>query len=129
MPSRVWSHICDYAAIDANGKAMIVGEFDHIFTQSVPLKYPILYVSTKWNGNDKETFTHAVRITSPSSKQISMSKPVQITIRGNVQGMGNHINIDAFMLVDFPEFGEYAIEILLDGNPIHIMPLTIVHRP
>lgn len=128
MPSRVWSHICDYAALDANGKAMIIGEFDHIYSQGVPLKFPLFFVTTKWNGNDKETFTHQVRITSPSRKQIANSGLANVTIKGNVEGIGNHTNVDGFMLVDFPEFGEYAIEILLNGNPVHIMPLTLVQR-
>ncbi len=29
------------------------------------------------------------------------------------------------MMINLPEFGEYAIEILLNGNPVHILPLTV----
>ena len=128
MPSRVWSHISDYAAMDANGKAMIIGEFDQIFAKNVPIKYHLLYVSVKWSGSDKETFTHAIRITSPSRNQIAVSNTIQTTINGGVQGIGNHVSVNAFMMVDLPDFGEYAVEILLDGNPVHIMPLTVVRR-
>ena len=128
MPSRVWSHICEYAAVDASGKATIIGEFDSIHTQGVPLKFPLLFAVVKWNGNDKETFTHQVRITSPSGKQVAISGLTNVAIKGNVQGIGNHTNVDGFMMIDLLELGEYAIEILLNGDPVHIMPLTIVQR-
>ena len=41
MPSRVWSHLCDYATIDASGKATIVGEFDNIYVPGLPIQYPL----------------------------------------------------------------------------------------
>jgi hypothetical protein len=124
MPSRVWSHLCDYATIDANGKPTIVGDFDRIHARNLPIQFPLFFVISKWSGYNQEYFTHQVRVISPSGQQISTTEEVGVTMRAR-GGDGNHINIDSFMMVQFHEFGEYAIEILLDSNPVHILPLTV----
>jgi hypothetical protein len=129
MPSRVWSHICDYAAIDANGKAMIIGEFSGINAKSAPVQHPLFFVVIKWAGVDQETFIHRVRITDPNRNTIVESPPENVTIRGGEKGEGGHISIHAFMMTVFKKFGEYSVEILLDDLPVHIMPLFIRQRP
>ncbi len=128
MPSRVWSHLCDYAAIDASGKATIVGEFDNINVPNLPIQYPLFFVISKWNGYSEESFTHSVRVTSPSGQEIAASPETNVTIRGAANGEGNHINADSFMMLPFQEFGEYAIEIMLNGNPVHILRLNVNQR-
>lgn len=128
MPSRVWSHLCDYAAVDANGKATIVGEFDNIFTQALPIQYPLFFVVSKWAGSNGETFTHQVRITAPSRAEILKSRVVPITIQGAGNADGTYINIDTFMMFPITEFGEHAIEIIINDNPVHILPLFVFQR-
>lgn len=125
MPVRIWTHLCDYANIDANGKASIIGEFDRIFAQTMPVGHPIFFVISKWNGLGNETFNHRVRILSPSGREIAASQENHVTIPVTNNGEGNHITADAFLMIGFPEFGEYAVEILLNGNPVHILPLNI----
>jgi hypothetical protein len=125
MPSRVWSHLCDYATIDGNGKPTIVGDFDNINIPNVPFQLPLFFVISKWVGYGGETFTHRVRIISPSGREISSSSPVTVTIQPGVHDDGNHLNLDSFMMLLFDEFGEYAIEIVLDGNPVCILPLNV----
>lgn len=124
MPSRVWSHLCDYAAIDANGKPTIIGDFDRIHARSMPIQFPLFFVISKWSGYHGEYFTHRVRVVSPSGQQVSSTEEVGVTMRARGAD-GSHVNIDSFMMVQFHEFGEYAIEILLDGNPVHILQLTV----
>ena len=128
MPSRVWSHICDYAAIDANGKAMIIGEFDRINAQSAPVQHLLFFVVIKWAGVDQETFTHRVRITDPNRNTVVEGQPHIVTIRGGEKGEGNHVSVEGFMMTVFKEFGEYSVEILLDDLPVHILPLYISQR-
>jgi hypothetical protein len=129
MPSRVWSHLCDYAALDSNMKATIVGEFDEIFAAGVPLKFPLFFVITKWTGSDKETFIDQVRLVSPSRQQIAISSPNTVMIQGRRDGIGQHISLAGFMAIDLPEFGEYSLELLIDGNPVHILPLWVLQAP
>jgi hypothetical protein len=125
MPSRVWSHLCDYATIDANGKPTIVGDFDRINANSVPIQFPLFFVISKWNGYSGEYFTHRVRVVSPSGQEISSTEEVNVMIQAMGSGDGNHVNIDSFMMMQLHEFGEYAIEILLNGDPVHILALMV----
>lgn len=125
MPSRVWSHLCDYATIDASGKPTIVGDFDRINARSLPIQFPLFFVISKWNGYSGEFFTHRVRVVSPSGQEVAGTEEVNVTIQSAGNGDGNHVNIDSFMMLHLQEFGEYAIEILLNGNPVHILPLTV----
>lgn len=125
MPSRVFSHLCDYATIDASGKPTIVGDFDRINARSLPIQFPLFFVISKWNGYGGEQFTHRVRVVSPSGQQLAITEEVNVTIRDMGGNDGNHVNIDSFMMLNLSEFGEYAIEILLNGDPVHILPLTV----
>ena len=126
MPSRVWSHLCDYATIDARGKATIVGEFDNIFVQTLPIQYPLYFVISKWSGFGGESFTLAVKVVSPSGKVLAGSPESAVTMQPMANGEGIHINADSFMMQRFEEAGEYAIEILLNGDPVHILRLNVV---
>lgn len=125
MPSRVWSHLCDYATIDGSGKPMIIGDFDNINVPTLPAQLPLFFVISKWNGYNGESFTHRIRVISPGGEEISSSSEVNVTIQGSASDDGNHINLDSFMMLQFYEFGEYAIEIVLNGNPVHILPLNV----
>ena len=125
MPSRVWSHLCDYAAIDGNGKPMIIGDFDNINVPNQPIQLPLYFVISKWVGYGGETFTHYIRIISPSGREISSSSPVNVTIQPGPNDDGNYLDLDSFMMLQFDEFGEYVIEIVLDGNTVHILPLVV----
>src|SRR6185369_11668578 len=121
MPSRVWSHLCDYATVDSSGKPSIIGEFDHIFAQNLPSQHPLFFVISKWNGNNHEMFSHEVKLTSPSGREIARSARSHIIIAGTDNGDGNQITLDSFMMILIDEFGEYAIEIMIDENPVHIL--------
>ena len=110
MPSRVWSHLCDYAAIDARGKPTIIGEFDRVFSPSSPVLYPLFFVITKWSGSENETFTEQVKIVSPNKSQIAVGPLNTVTITRATEGIGNHVTVGMFMMVEFPKFGEYSIE-------------------
>ena len=125
MPSRVWSHLCDYATIDASGKPTIIGDFDRINARSLPIQFPLFFVISKWNGYAGEYFTHRVRVVSPSGQEITSTEEVSVNVQGAANGDGNHVNIDSFMMMQILEFGEHAIEILLNGNPVHILSLTV----
>ena len=125
MPSRVWSHLCDYATIDASGKPTIVGDFDRINARSLPIQFPLFFVISKWAGYSGEFFNHRVRVVSPSGQEVASTEEVNVTIQTTGNGDGNHVNIDSFMMLHLQEFGEYAIEILLNGNPVHILPLMV----
>ena len=125
MPSRVWSHLCDYATIDGSGKPMIIGDFDNINVPNLPIQLPLFFVISKWVGYGGETFTHYIRIISPSGREISSSSPVNVTIQPGPNDDGNYLDLDSFMMLQFDEFGEYVIEIVLDGNTVHILPLVV----
>jgi hypothetical protein len=125
MPSRVWSHLCDYAAIDASGKPTIIGDFDNINVPNLPIQFPLFFVISKWYGYGGESFTHRIRIVSPGGKEISSSSEVNVIIQAGTNGDGNHITLDSFMMLQLHEFGEYAVEIVLNGEPVHILALNV----
>ena len=129
MPSRVWSHLCDYATVDGSGKPTIVGDFDNINVPNLPIQFPLFFVISKWNGYGGENFTHRVRVIAPSGQEIATSSQMNITIQAALNHEGNHINVDSFMMLTFYEFGEHAIEIMLNENPVNILPLSVNQKP
>ena len=115
MPTRVWSHLCDYATVDASGKPLIIGEFDRINVRTnLPLRWPLLFVTSKWNGHTGEQFTYRVRITTPGGEELALGPEENVTIGGE-HGEGNHVSVGSFMMLEFGEFGEYLIELFVDN--------------
>ena len=123
MPTRVWSHISDYAAF-IRGTSIIIRDFNQLFLPEVPAVYPVFYVISKWKGAFNEQYTYAVRLTSPSASVILTTPVEQAKITGGPNGT-EHVSVTQLIQTTFPVFGEYKIRLLINGSTVHSMPLHL----
>src|SRR5688500_5610694 len=117
MPTRVWSHISEYAAV-IRGTSIIIRDCNQLALPEVPAVYPVFYVISKWKGTFNEQYTYAVRLTSPSATVILTTPVEQAKITGGPNGT-EHVSVIQLIQTTFPVFGEYKIRLLINGITVH----------
>lgn len=126
MPSIRYAHLCEYARVDSNGTVSIIGIFDTIHMQQVPAGFPLLHVITNIGGQQAETFQFATRIAGPDGNILQAVQPVEIRVL-NEGAYSTQIN--GYMGTVFPAFGEYTVEVLVNGMVVHTIPFIVLQRP
>lgn len=132
MPSINWVYLCDYAFMDASGKMSVIGMFEFVRASHLPLNWPQLYLATHLTVSQGEQFKLKVLITSPSKKEIAKVEVQAQSSTPVLGGVGTAQNIFlpvGFFSLKFSETGEYHIEMFVDDNPIHSIPLNILPPP
>lgn len=105
MPKLDGIFICEYALIDKSNKLSMIGEFTSIYFKEFPAPFPVVYIITRWNGQEGETFTEKVRfVDSAGNQTVEIVNPL-IEIKSQ-----KTTNIYKFELVPFEAPGEYHVE-------------------
>lgn len=126
MPSIRYAHLCEYARIDSSGTVSIIGIFDTIHVPQVPAGFPLLHVITNIGGQKEEAFQFATRIAGPDGAILQAVQPVDIHI--HAEGAYS-TQINGYMGTVFPAFGEYTVEIQVNGMVVHSIPFKVLQRP
>ena len=140
MPSRVWSHLCSYASIDSLARVSIIEEIETFYATQLPVMLPTLYVISKWAGHAGESYTLQVRMLLPEeSRQAGRSEYFWVgarqdfTIGKNYAYIAKVPHVEEINLalasvftLTFTTFGDYPVEFLIDGVPVHILPFRVV---
>ncbi|BBB47824.1 DUF6941 family protein [Pelolinea submarina] len=129
MPVIRWAFLCDYACVDAAGKASIIGTFEYINVSKLPQRWPQLYVALEMQTTGEEAFELSAQINSPSGKEASKRIVIPFKTRPGDQQAHKGFVTFAFFSTLLEEEGEYHIMLFLDGTPIHFIPLYIRHKP
>ncbi len=108
MPVIKWAFLCDYACVDAAGKASIIGTFEYINVSKLPQRWPQLYVALEMQTTGAEDFEISAQISSPSGKEASKRIVIPFkTHPGNQQAHKGFVTF-AFFSTLFEEEGEYS---------------------
>lgn len=129
MPVIRWAFLCDYACVDAAGKASIIGTFEYINVSQLPRRWPQMYVALEMQTSSEERFELSAQINAPSGKEASKRIVIPFKTRPGVQKPHKGFVTFAFFSTLFEEEGEYQIMLFLDGTPIHAIPLYVRLRP
>ena len=127
IPDLQSSLICDDVRQERNGKFILIGLFDGIVAQTLPIRYPRLCLVTRWCGGEGE-FTQTTRIFKPDQTETLVEgKAIRFQLSGPE---ANTTNLEYYMNVVFEKADTHWIEILLDGNLTLRYPLrvTLVRR-
>ncbi len=123
--------ICD-AATDSMGKLNILGAFDTIFVQSIPYFHPQCAVALKMRFRRIEQGQHHVIIHLVDEDGNLVLPPLD----GNINVVVPQTELSAGVNVvlnmqglKFERFGEYAINLAIDGRQESTLPLYIKEAP
>lgn len=120
--------LCDDVRQERNGKFMLIGLFDAIMIPQLPVRYPRLFMVTRWCSGEGE-FIQNSRILKPDMST-SLVEGQKIPVRlPNPEATAT--NVEVFLNVEFQNEGTHWIEILLDGDLKIRYPLrvSIVKQP
>jgi hypothetical protein len=122
LPDLQSSLICDDVRQERNGKFMLIGLFDAIHAERLPVAFAKMCIVTRWCSGEG-TFTQRSRIMHPDQKTVlAESKDVQVQLPSPEAAA---TSIELFININFPTEGTYWVEVLLDGDLKIRYPLRV----
>lgn len=122
IPDLQSSLICDDVRQERNGKFMLIGIFDAIHAERLPLTFAKICLVTRWCSGEG-TFTQHSRIMHPDQRTVlAEGKEVQVTLPSPEAAA---TSVEVFINLQFPAPGTYWVEILLENDLKIRYPLRI----
>src|SRR5215212_8539380 len=116
----VYTLFCDDVRLEVGNKLSLMGLFQNIVVQQVPVSLIKFAVVNHWHGQG--THLSEVRILTPDRHQsIAFSQPASFEIGES----GFADNISFFIDVTFPEAGHYWVQTLVDSSLYDEQPLMV----
>jgi len=109
--------VCDYASLDAQNKASIIGIFRNIMIPEggLPLMYPSFYVVFNFEAPSVRKYIIQIKLIGPSGEEICPSLPSEVDVKEVKDEGASGGVISRFMNVEFKEMGRYKVEVFVDG--------------
>lgn len=122
IPDLQSSILCDDVRQERNNKFILIGLFDAIMAQRLPVRYPRLFMVTRWCSGEG-SFVQLTRILKPDqSRCVAEGKQIPVRL-ANPESIAT--NVEVFLNVSFEEVGTHWVEILLDGDLKVRYPLRV----
>ncbi|MBN1871857.1 MAG: hypothetical protein JW800_04715 [Candidatus Omnitrophica bacterium] len=125
QPHLLFSILCDDVRREDNGKFMLIGLFETIGAKKFPAIHPTLYIMNCWIGG-LGTFRQKSRIVTKEGALITEDKESPFVLRDL---KAKHRIIARFNNLKFDTAGEYAVEVLLNGELKVRYPLVVKNIP
>ncbi len=120
-PSLVHTIICDDVRQEIGGKFSLMGLFETISAQTFPVVHPRFAIVNEWTGGKGE-FQSRVRLLAPDRMTVLTESESRFTLYSETQ---RHRDISVRFNTAFPAPGTYWLEMLIDGEQIALVPLTV----
>lgn len=111
---------CDDVRLEIGNKLSLMGVFQNIMVQQLPVSLIKFAVVNHWRGEGSHL--SEVRVLTPDRKQpvvVSQPTPFEISPGGFAD------NISFFVNVTFPTAGEYWVQTLIDSQLFDEQPLVV----
>ncbi|HZE69830.1 MAG TPA: hypothetical protein VE135_09930 [Pyrinomonadaceae bacterium] len=116
----LYTLFCDDVRLEVGNKLSLMGVFQNIMVQQLPVSLIKFAVVNHWQGEGE--YLSEVRILTPDRKQpVVVSQPT----RFQIASMGFADNISFFVNVTFPSAGQYWVQTLINSSLFDEQPLTI----
>lgn len=117
----IYTILCDDVRLEAGNRLSLMGVFQNLVVQQLPVSLIKLAVVNHWAGEG--AYLSEVRILTPDKKQpVAVSQPTRFEI---APGGGYADNISFFVNVVFHEPGQYWVQTLVDSTLFDEQPLII----
>jgi len=116
----LYTLFCDDVRLEVGNKLSLMGVFQNIMVQQLPVSLIKFAVVNHWQGEGE--YLSEVRILTPDRKHpVVVSQPTRFEIASH----GFADNISFFVNVTFPAAGQYWVQTLINSNLFDEQPLTI----
>ena len=123
--------LCDASTADVGGKLNILGAFDTIWSPVMPVAYPYLAIALRIRFDNIERGEHRiiVNFVDVDGKHIIPSVNSLISINfSDEQRTGSANSILNIQMLRLEKYGEYAIDLAIDGRKEASLPLYVRER-
>lgn len=121
--------LCDAATADQSGKLNLLGAFDSLFAQQLPITHPACAIALRVRFEAAEEGAHSLEIRLSDSDGKPLMQPIkadiQIPSNPDPRSLARNFVLN-FQQLKLPKFGEYAIDLLMDGKIMGSIPLYTV---
>ena len=124
--------LCD-AATDYQGKLNLLGTFDSIWANQMPAVHPICAVALRLRFLKIEEGEHKIKISIVDGDGKAVVRPVEANV--NILFKNTPLTSTATNMIlnlqglKFPGYGEYSIDLAIDGRHEASLPLYINKMP
>lgn len=122
IPDLQSAILCDDVRQERNGKFILIGLFDAIMIPQLPVRYPRLFMVSRWCSGEGEFFQHSRILVPDMSTSLVEGQKIPVRLP-NTEATAT--NVEAFLNVEFREEGPHWVEILLDGDIKIRYPLRV----
>ena len=120
-PALLYSVLCDDVRREDNGKFILIGLFETIGAREFPAAHPTLFVINGWIAG-AGAFQQYSRILDPTGHELARDQETSFQLSTL---KSRHSVIARFSNLELPKPGEYAVEVLLDGDLKLRYPLVV----
>ncbi|MBI3615955.1 MAG: hypothetical protein HY211_05495 [Candidatus Omnitrophica bacterium] len=120
-PALLYSVLCDDVRREDNGKFILLGLFETIGAREFPAAHPALFIVNGWIGG-VGSFRQYSRILDPGGQEIARDQETTFQL---ATLKARHSVIARFNNLELPQLGEYAVEVLLNGDLKVRYPLVV----
>ena len=120
-PALLYSVLCDDVRREDNGKFILLGLFETIGARDFPAAHLTLFVVNGWIAGAGK-FSQYSRILDPSGHELARDRETLFEL-ANLKS--RHSVIARFNNIELPQPGEYAVEVLLNGDLKVRYPLVV----
>lgn len=122
--------LCDAATTDASGKLSMLGSFDRVNARATPVIHPLCALAIKMRFERVEAGVKRVAVTFVDADGAAIMPPLnaEITIGAPAdEGSVTSCLILNIQQLSLPKFGEYSIDLAVDGRHEASIPLFVKH--
>ena len=119
--------LCD-AATDYAGKLNLLGAFDTVLTTNFPAIHPQCTIALRFIFNKGEEGNRVFRLTFVDEDGKAVMPPIELAIDIRIPDEVNYLSrnlIINLQQLKFDVAGQYAVEVLMDGQQVATIPLLV----
>lgn len=124
-PTLLYSVLCDDVRREDNGKFILIGLFETIGVRKFPVRHPALFVMNCWCSGMGQ-FKQRTRVINPDGSLLAQDQETAFALNSL---KAKHRVVARFNNLFFQKPGEYAVEVLLNGDLKVRYPLMADVRP
>lgn len=123
--------VCDFAA-DYAGKLSVIGVFDTLFSKQTPVVHPHWCVAVKFRFEKIEEGQKRLRLSIADADGQAVLPAIDMPIVANIPNDLPSVTVNLVVNiggVKFERFGEYSIDLAIDGRQEGSTPLYVRQLP
>jgi len=122
IPDLQSAILCDDVRQERNGKFILIGLFDAIVIPQLPVRYPRLFMVSRWCSGEGEFIQHSRILKPDMSTTLVEGQKIPVRLPSPE---ATATNVEVFLNVEFRDEGTHWVEILLDGDLKIRYPLRV----